>query len=89
MSGLDIEKTDYANTRHIDVPSIDARFQTRLYDGMQDIMCGQRGKTSFIDATYAQAKSGSFECPAGLTACSDGAQAVNGFTLCVDLTSGD
>ena len=56
---------------------------------MQDIMCGQRGKTSFIDATYAKAKGGSFECTAGLTACSDGAQAVNGFTLCVDLTSGD
>lgn len=89
-NGLIVDKTDFS-ARHgypIDVPASEPILQTKLYTGMQDTLCGMRSAQSYQEAVKdariaTKNSNGKYECPSGLTACSDN-QAVDGVTYCID-----
>ena len=66
-----------------DYEKIPAKFQTRLFTSMRDIMCGKRGAPSLADAKMAKQTGSIYHCPSGLTACSSNID-VGGATYCVD-----
>ena len=73
-----------SETSNYDIEAIPAIFQSQMYEGMSDVLCGKRGLDSYETATRAKRSSQSgFLCTQGKVACSTNIQA-EGSTYCVD-----